>query len=140
MHEHEGLICKTAISGKIAKFKELGKTWHGPNLGQAQQQKGKNERRGIAGVAHPVGLGPVGGRGRPRRPAGPDAELRWAGKLTGPTRRWAFSSSIPPGSREAGGRRWWLDPATAVEPVNPRTLHRVGSHCHVFPGSVLFPS
>ena len=31
-------------------------------------------------------------------------------------------------------------PATAAEPVNPRTLHRVGSHCRVFPGSVSFPS
>ena len=31
-------------------------------------------------------------------------------------------------------------PATAAELVNPRTLHRVGSHCRVFPGSVSFPS
>ena len=31
-------------------------------------------------------------------------------------------------------------PATAAGPVNPRTPHRVGNHCRVFPGSVWFPS
>ena len=31
-------------------------------------------------------------------------------------------------------------PATAAEPVNPRTPHRMSNHCRVFPGSVSFPS
>src|SRR3954467_8629290 len=31
-------------------------------------------------------------------------------------------------------------PATAARPVNPRTLHRVGNHCRVFPDSASFPS
>ena len=31
-------------------------------------------------------------------------------------------------------------PATAAKPVNPRNLHRVGSHFRVFPGSMSFPS
>ena len=31
-------------------------------------------------------------------------------------------------------------PMTAAEPVNLHTLHCVGSHCRVFPGSVSFPS
>ena len=31
-------------------------------------------------------------------------------------------------------------PATVAGPVNPRTPHRVGNHCRVFPGSVSFPS
>ena len=31
-------------------------------------------------------------------------------------------------------------PATADEPVNPRTPLRVGNNCRVFPGSVSFPS
>ena len=59
MHEHEGLICKTAISGKIAKFVELGKTWHGPHLGQAQQQKEKN---GALGALSPRALARLEGK------------------------------------------------------------------------------
>ena len=31
-------------------------------------------------------------------------------------------------------------PHAAAEPVNPRTLHRVGIHCRVFPSSMSFPS
>ena len=31
-------------------------------------------------------------------------------------------------------------PAMEAGPVNPRTPHRVGNHCRVFPGSVSFPS
>ena len=31
-------------------------------------------------------------------------------------------------------------PATADEPVNPRTPLRMGNNCRVFPGSVSFPS